>query len=133
MPPRLVHGSPEDWLRRAQASLALARVHGEGLLREDLCYQAQQAAEKALKALYIARGQAFLFTHDLDRLAMGLEGIGIEIPESIDQATILTRYAMDTRYPGGFEPVGAAEHQEAVRLAETVVAWAWTQIAPPGG
>jgi HEPN domain-containing protein len=133
MPPRLVHGSPEDWLRRAQASLALARVHGEGLLREDLCYQAQQAAEKALKALYIARGQAFLFTHDLDRLAMGLEGIGIEIPESIDQATILTRYAMDTRYPGGFEPVGAAEHQEAVRLAETVVAWAWAQIAPPGG
>jgi len=133
MPPRLVHGSPEDWLRRAQASLALAQVHGEGLLREDLCYQAQQAAEKALKALYIARGQAFLFTHDLDRLAMGLEGIGIEIPESIDQATVLTRYAMDTRYPGGFEPVGAAEHQEAVRLAETVVAWAWTQIAPPGG
>jgi HEPN domain-containing protein len=133
MPPRPVHGSPEDWLRRAQASLALARVHGEGLLREDLCYQAQQAAEKALKALYIARGQAFPFTHDLDRLAMGLEGIGIEIPESIDQATLLTRYAMDTRYPGGFEPVGAAEHQEAVRLAETVVAWAWTQIAPPGG
>lgn len=86
MPPRPVHGSPEDWLRRAQASLA-----------------------------------------------MGLEGIGIEIPESIDQATVLTRYAMDTRYPGGFEPVGAAEHQEAVRLAETVVAWAWTQIAPPGG
>lgn len=73
MPPRPVHGSPEDWLRRAQASLALARVHGEGLLREDLCYQAQQAAEKALKALYIARGQAFLFTHDLDRLAMGLD------------------------------------------------------------
>lgn len=70
---------------------------------------------------------------DLDRLALGLEGIGIEIPESIDQATVLTRYAMDTRYPGGFEPVGAAEHQEAVRLAETVVAWAWTQIAPPGG
>jgi hypothetical protein len=66
MPPRPVHGSPEDWLRRAQA-------------------------------------------------------------------TVLTRYAMDTRYPGGFEPVGAAEHQEAVRLAETVVAWAWTQIAPPGG
>ena len=100
MPPRPVHGSPEEWLRRAEASLALAKVQSEGVLLEDLCYQAQQAAEKAMKALYIARGKEFLFTHDLDRLAMGLELIGFEITEPIDQATTLTRYAMDTRYPG---------------------------------
>lgn len=129
MPLRPVHGSPEEWLRRAEASLALAKAQGEGILLEDLCYQAQQAAEKAMKALYIARGEEFLFTHDLDRLAMGLEQIGIEITEPIDQATILTRYAMDTRYPGGFEPVSAAEHQEAVRLAETVITWVKVQIA----
>lgn len=129
MPPRPVHGSPEEWLRRSQASLALARVQGEGVLLEDLCYQAQQAAEKAMKAVYIARGKEFLFTHDLDRLAMGLELIGIEITEPVEQATILTRYAMDIRYPGGFEPVSAAEHQEAIHLAETVIAWAIAQIA----
>jgi len=129
MPPRPVHGSPEEWLRRSQTSLALARVQGEGVLLEDLCYQAQQAAEKAMKAIYIARGKEFLLTHDLDRLAMGLELIGIEITEPVEQATILTRYAMDTRYPGGFEPVSAAEHQEAIHLAETVIAWAIAQIA----
>jgi HEPN domain-containing protein len=109
--------------------LALARVQGEGALLEDLCDQAQQAAEKAMKAVYIARGKEFLFTHDLDRLAMGLELIGIEITEPVEQATILTRYAMDIRYPGGFEPVSAAEHQEAIHLAETVIAWAIAQIA----
>jgi HEPN domain-containing protein len=129
MPPRPVHGSPEEWLRRSQTSLALARVQGEGVLLEDLCDQAQQAAEKAMKAVYIARGKEFLFTHDLDRLAMGLELIGIEITEPVEQATILTRYAMDIRYPGGFEPVSAAEHQEAIHLAETVIAWAIAQIA----
>jgi len=31
---------------------------------------------------------------------------------------------MDTRYPGGFEPVSAQEYQEAVRHAQTVLAWA---------
>jgi hypothetical protein len=60
---------------------------------------------------------------------MGLELIGIEITEPVEQATILTRYAMDIRYPGGFEPVSAAEHQEAIHLAETVIAWAIAQIA----
>jgi HEPN domain-containing protein len=67
------------------------------------------SGRKALKALYIARGKEFLFTHDLDRLVLGLEEMGFEITETIDQATILTRYAMDTRYPGAFEPVGMTE------------------------
>lgn len=129
MPPKPIHGSPEEWMRRAHANLALARAHGEGLLREDLCYQAQQAAEKALKALYISRGQEFLFTHDLDRLLLGLEALGMEITESIDQATILTRYAMDTRYPGGFEPVDQGEYEMAIKCAETVVEWADSLIS----
>jgi len=129
MPPRAVQGSPEDWLGRAEASLALAKVQGEGVMFEDLCYQAQQAAEKAMKALYIARAKEFLFTHDLDRLALGLEQIGLDIPEPVDQATILTRYAMDTRYPGGFEPVSAQEYQEAIRHAQTVLAWASTILS----
>ena len=128
MPPRPIQGSPEAWMGRAQASLALARVQAEGVMLEDLCYQAQQAAEKAMKALYIALGAEFLFTHDLDRLALGLELLGVEITEPIDQATILTRYAMDTRYPGGFEPVGRNEYEQALRFAETVLAWAAWQI-----
>ena len=125
---RPVQGSPEEWLRRALASLALAKAQGEGILPEDLCYQTEQAAEKAMKALYVARGHPFLFTHDLDRLALGLEQIGLEIPESIDQATILTRYAMDTRCPDGLEPVGTEEYHEAVRLAEAVIGWVCTHV-----
>jgi HEPN domain-containing protein len=132
MPPKSIHGSPEDWLRRAHASLALAKVQGDGILLEDLCYRAQQAAEKAMKALYIARGKEFLFTHDLDRLIMGLEAIGIEITETIDQATILTRYAIEARYAGGFEPVVPTEYLEAVRLAETVLAWVSGHLSTQG-
>ena len=41
--------NPVEWLLRARSSLSLACVKTEGVLYEDLCYQVQQAAEKALK------------------------------------------------------------------------------------
>jgi HEPN domain-containing protein len=124
MPPKPVHGDPRDWLSRAKASLALARGRAlAGVLLEDLCYQTQQSAEKALKALYIHRGVAFPFVHNLDHLFLGLEAMGLEIPESVDRAVILTRYAVETRYPGTFEELTEEDYQEALRLAENVLAW----------
>jgi HEPN domain-containing protein len=44
----------EDWLQRAESNLEIARrARGEKVFLEDLCFEAQQAAEKALKALLI--------------------------------------------------------------------------------
>jgi HEPN domain-containing protein len=49
---RPVPGSAEDWLTRAEGDLALARAPlPEGAFHEDLCFHAQQAAEKSLKAV----------------------------------------------------------------------------------
>jgi len=108
----------------------VGRSGGEGVLLEDLCYQAQQAAEKAVKALYISPGKEFLFTHDLDRLLLGLEELGLEITEALDEAAILTRYALETRHPGGFEPVTASEYREAIHHAEVVLAWVSGHLQP---
>ena len=38
----------------------------KGAFLEDLCYHAQQAAEKALKAVYRRNGWMFRYTHDLE-------------------------------------------------------------------
>lgn len=47
----------EPWLRRAESNLNIARLgRQQGILLEDLCFEAQQAAEKALKALLILLG-----------------------------------------------------------------------------
>ena len=45
--------SPRAWLLRARGNLTLAEKGGrlKGILFEDLCFNAQQAAEKALKAV----------------------------------------------------------------------------------
>ena len=116
--------TPRSWMARAESSLALARMQGEGIDLEDLCYQAQQSVEKALKAVFLAKGARFPFSHNLDLLLQGLEELGLEIPESVDTASQMTRYAVETRYPAFFDPVTPKEYQEALKMAETVLAWA---------
>ena len=45
-------GSPSDWLKRAKSNLIRARQpKPEEVFWEDICFDAQQAAEKSLKAL----------------------------------------------------------------------------------
>jgi HEPN domain-containing protein len=117
-----------DWVSRAEASLALAKVVAKGVVIEDLCYQAQQAAEKAPKAVYISRQAPFVYIHNIDTLLLGLEAIGFEIPESVDAAGELTRYAVETRYPGGFEPLTPEDLARAIGLAESVLVWARAQV-----
>ena len=67
-------GSANDWLARAKGDLALARgpLTVDAFL-EDLCFHAQQAAEKAIKAVYVFEGLRFRYTHDLDELLSGLK------------------------------------------------------------
>lgn len=130
MPPaNPVPGTPPDWLTRAQGKLALARLPlPPGGYREDLCFLAQQAAELAIKAVYQQCGWRFAYVHDLDQLLDGLAKKGLNVPTDVQEADQLTLFATQARYPGIGAPVTQAEHDEAVRIAEVVVAWAATLI-----
>lgn len=109
-----IPGSAEDWLARAKGNLALASQSKlDEVFWEDLVFQAQQAAEKAMKAIYRLKGLQFRYTHDLEELGKGLEDSGLPIPLIVKEAVILTKYALQTRYPGPIEPVTEEEYQEA--------------------
>lgn len=125
MPPEAIPpGSAADWLRHARSDLALARVQNTPeILRESLCFHAQQAAEKALKAVLVAHALAFPRTHNLGVL-LDLLSTTRPLPAEIQAADILTEYAVSSRYPTEVEPVTDEEYQEALDLAERVVAWA---------
>jgi len=120
--------NPAEWIARAKSSLVLASVKTPGVLFEDLCFQAQQAAEKALKAVFVARKIPYPYSHDINALLSGLEKHGIAIPETLWSAVTLTSYASDTRYPGITTPVTREEYIEAVRLAQHVLLWAEDQV-----
>jgi HEPN domain-containing protein len=118
-------GSPQEWLARAKGDLALAGTAlPPGGFYEDLCFHAQQAAEKALKATYLGRGWTFPYVHDLEKLLTGLRENGLTPPPGVGQAVLLTGYAFETRYPGPGEPVTEEEYSRALDLARTVVRWA---------
>jgi HEPN domain-containing protein len=61
---------PQAWLLRARGNLNLAEKGGrlKGVLLEDLCFNAQQAAEKALKAVCLAYEIEIPKTHSLIHL-----------------------------------------------------------------
>lgn len=124
-PPRPLPGSPKDWLARAEADLALAKAPlPPGALLEDLCFHAQQAPEKAIKAVYRHAALEFRYTHDVGELLAGLSRCGVQLPPELHDASDLTAFAWESRYPGLAEPVEQEDHFEALRLAELVMAWA---------
>src|SRR5260370_19021832 len=102
---RLPPDDPREWINRAKSNLALARNVIPDVDLEDLCFDAQQAAEKAIKAVFIHRGEAFPYSHDIDRLLRLLERNGHRIPKYVNEAKELTQYAHVTRYPGLADPV----------------------------
>ncbi len=53
-PDTFVPGSPEDWMHHARSDLAVAKIgRNNDVLFETLCFHAQQAVEKSLKAVSI--------------------------------------------------------------------------------
>ncbi len=120
-----------EWLNRARSNLALARAEESGDFLEDLCYEAQQVAEKAVKAVFVHRGVTFPYIHDLDRLLDLLQKNAVKVPRYVQESKELTRFALVTRYPGFSGPVTKPQYRRAVRIAAGVLRWAARQIEEP--
>ena len=89
------------WIRFAQEDLQEAeRLLGlQEAVPRHICWFAQQAAEKALKAGLVLEGIDFPFRHDLDTLRNLLPPGWSVKPEHPDLAE-LTAWAVEARYPG---------------------------------
>ena len=119
-------GSARDWLRHAESDLHLARLGKDDpdVLRNQLAFHAQQAAEKAIKAVLIERAVRFPRTHDLETLTELVRLAKLPWPFGADEVEALTPYAVEIRYPGGFAEVTKQELEGAIGAAEKVIAWA---------
>jgi len=121
---------PQAWLQRARSNLRLSKKGHrlKDVMLEDLCFNAQQAAEKALKAVCLQHVLDFPKTHSLVSLMDILEAGGITLPEEVKAADVLTQYAVQARYPGWVEEITADEYREVLDLASRVVAWAESMV-----
>lgn len=108
---------------RAKEDIRLPEV-----AKEDMCFDAQQAAEKAIRAVLIQMHIRLPHIHDLAVLLPLVEERGEALRPQIKEAARLTRFAVATRYPGLDEPVTQEEYERALATAETVVRWAEEEI-----
>jgi HEPN domain-containing protein len=118
----------ESWIDRAKSSLEIARTRYSNLVYyEDLCYQAQQAAEKAIKGILVYYNVEPQFTHNIGVLLEELgayENISDEIKETIK----LTKYAVQTRYPGEYDDITKEDYNESIMIAEKCIKWVENKI-----
>jgi HEPN domain-containing protein len=121
-----------DWLRQADADLAAARHARTGGHHEWAAFGAQQAAEKALKALYQKR-HLEAWGHVLTQLLSALPDVTVD-SDLMDAAKALDKHYIPTRYPNGFErgaPADfytAAEADRALADAERIIEYCRRQI-----
>ena len=116
-------GSAADWLNHAQSDLSIAKSKKNNrVMYAHLCFHAQQAAEKALKAVLVIKGVSFGRSHDLAYL-LALLPDSCSIPPALLQLPLLNKYAVQYRYPGETPVVDAKQRKRAVGLAEDTVEW----------
>jgi HEPN domain-containing protein len=119
----------EEWINRAISSLEVARTRNSNLVYyEDLCFQAQQAAEKALKGLLIYNQIEPEFTHNIGLLLNNL-GKVTNIPDEMNETIKLTKYAVQTRYPGQYDDVTKKDYDESIRIAKMCLEWVQSKMA----
>ena len=111
-----------EWLAKAETDLLVCeRLLAQGAeFSEVVAFHAQQAAEKSLKALLVARQVEFPKTHDIERL-VELVALGDgALAETLADAAELTPFGVEYRYPGEYAPVTAEAANACVSLARKV-------------
>jgi HEPN domain-containing protein len=117
-----------DWMRQARHDLGHAAHAAQSGDFEWSCFAAQQASEKAVKALFQSRHKdAWGHTVSI-LLSSAAEHLGLSIPAAlIDKAKVLDKHYIPARYPNGFENGSPcdfyteAEAREAIALAEEIL------------
>lgn len=127
------------WLRQAENDLGFARLGLREGFYSQVCFLAQQSAEKTVKAIGYLLGERTILGHSVAVLADRYSERLPELAELRDDAGILDQYYIPTRYPnglpGGFPFMAFTEEQatEAVAAAERFLALATERYTAAGG
>lgn len=114
----------QAWLARAdEDALAAGFILGGDMLTYDVVgFHAQQAVEKALKALLVRHAVRFDKTHDIGALLTQTEVVAPGISLTLVEAEELTVHAVSTRYPGQEPPLSKDEASQKLQVAKRALA-----------
>ena len=121
-----------DWLKQADQDLEQAKDSASAGRHEWACFAAQQAAEKAAKALHLHFDQE-AWGHVVARLLNELPTTVSE--ELLDKAKVLDGMYIPTRYANGhpegapFEHYGKIQSRDAINYAGEILEFVRSQMA----
>ncbi|MFQ5930541.1 MAG: HEPN domain-containing protein [Acidobacteriota bacterium] len=124
----------QDWLRQAQRDLDQAEDSQRVGRHEWACFAAQQAAEKAVKALHLHLRQE-AWGHVIAKL---LQDLPHTVPVSealIEKGRVLDNFYIPPRYPNShpqgapFEHYGPLQSEEAIGYAREILEFVRSQMA----
>jgi len=126
---------PSVLLRKARDDerLALLAIREPLITDEQIGFLAQQAIEKALKAVLSRLGVSYRRTHDLSELLDFLAAARAPIPTELERCVELTPFAAEMRYdylPPEAAPGEGFDRAGAMRLVRTALTWADQILAP---
>jgi amidophosphoribosyltransferase len=114
-------------MKQAKRDLEMAKKARESGYHEWACFVAQQAAEKAVKAVYQAKGGSAI-GHGIGSLLRGLKDERIPVPEGLFKASKkLDGYYILSRYPDSMAEGTPADHfdledaDDAIRSAGEIL------------
>lgn len=114
----------------------LRRHAAAGGFHAPACFHAQQAAEKAVKAVHYRRGARAVLGHSVRALVESLEPRAGALDALLDAARDLDLLYLPTRYPNGLEEgtpgevFSAAQSERAIELSSAVAKAARGLVAP---
>ena len=123
------------WIQKADDDLRAAKmlVNTGDPITWIVCFHAQQAAEKYLKAFVIFHGQEHPRTHNISVLVHQCAQIEKSFSEMKEWGIrVLTRYAIALRYGEEVYIPDVEETQKAIKLAEQVQAFVRKKLAQKG-
>lgn len=123
-----------DWLAQAHRDLEQAQDSREAARHEWSCFAAQQAAEKAVKALHLHFGQE-AWGHVIAQLLRELPDTITNLEDFIEKGRVLDNFYIPARYPNShpagapFEHYGPLQSEEAIRYAREIIEFIDSQMA----
>jgi HEPN domain-containing protein len=123
-----------DWFNQAMRDLEQAEDSRRAGRHEWACFAAQQAAEKAVKALHLHLGQE-AWGHVVARLLQELPEATRAPGELVEKGRVLDSFYIPPRYPNShpegapFEHYGPLQSEEAIRYAREILEFAHSQMA----
>jgi HEPN domain-containing protein len=123
------HDLAAVFLRKARNDLtALTRLASEPQVADEIVgFHAQQAVEKALKAVLTSAGVRVGKTHDLNQLLKLLADAGIDAPDWLAETAQLTPFAAILRYIE-LELDTSVDRDAYCNLAERTLTWATERV-----